>query len=143
MLSPVSVELNRTVPLLWVNAPAEFIHEPPTASVPLGNTAVPDWNLTVLVLVAFVSRNVLVAEPANVRLYASELPNRTECAVAEVNLSVPLLCVKVPPFFRYEPPIAKVPEGAVSVPAVRIVVRELVALALVNDHEPVPLNTRS
>ena len=58
-----------------------------------------------------------------------------------VNFKVPLLWVNVPAL-ENEPPIANIPDGMVSVPAVIMTLLDEVALVSTNDQLPLPLKAR-
>ena len=101
---PVTEELNNTVPPFAVKAPPVDINDAPDVNVPVGSVVVPLWKVTVLLAVTLVSVKVSVFDPANNKLYAAEPLNLIVCAADAVNLSVPELCVKLPPFAKKDPP---------------------------------------
>jgi hypothetical protein len=145
IVKPVVVAVSRTVPPFATNAPEETLRSRPTANVPEGSVAVPLWNVTAPVEVAFASKNAH-APPAPLKriLYALEPLNRTDCAFVAVSRSVPLLCVNAPPALTNEPAtVSIVLAGAVTVPALINRWREVVAVALKVQPPPEPLKFKS
>lgn len=64
------------------------------------------------------------------------LPVVTVCAPPPLRLTVPLLCVKLPPEFVQLPPTDNVPVGAVNVPLESVTVFDTVAFVSPDETDP-------
>lgn len=143
MVSPVSVEFMRTVPLLCVNVPL-LVKEPATASVPDGKVTAPFTIEKCEVVVALLPKVHSPPTPSNVTRESTEEPGVISLPEEEANiLSVDPLWLKVPPDALNEPPIAKMFAGAVVEPTAIEKLFVVVANVSTNVHAPPePFNVR-
>jgi hypothetical protein len=134
MVSPVSVELKSTVPLLCINT-ALFESEPPSVKVPEGSVVVPAFMESVPSTVTFVSVSVEVLVPSNRTLLNDEPFTVTTFTPDPKNRTSPLLCANAPLEIS-EPPTERRVLGNVGVPERMRTLLVVVAEASVIFHVP-------